>query len=258
MSENVTTPSQLKFLIVTLWVHKLNLKPRLTSQHNLLPLKISFPRHSLNSSAFAQARHHIKIIKMATIDSESMVPAREFTALKPAADIVIGHAQPSEAAAIAKMGADTFTATFGFSVSAEDLATFLNQIYIESAILADLKDPAIETWSARDSTGRVLGMVQLVRGLTEPCVPGDPATHAELRRLYVDTAAHGRGIGSKLIAAVEEQARAEGFKELWLTVWENNNSAERLYLRLGYQKVGATDFLTGECVQTDYVLSKSL
>ncbi|TRX97978.1 hypothetical protein FHL15_001188 [Xylaria flabelliformis] len=195
---------------------------------------------------------------MATIDSESMVPAQEFTSPKPAADIIIGRARPSEAAAIAKIGADTFTATFGFSVSAEDLAMFLSETYIESAVLADLKDPAIETWVARDSTGKVFGMVQLVRGLTEPCVPGDPATHAELRRLYVDTAAHGRGIGSKLIAAVEEQARAEGFKELWLTVWEDNPSAQRLYFRLGYQKVGSTDFLTGECVQTDYVLSKSL
>ncbi|KAI0436841.1 acyl-CoA N-acyltransferase [Xylaria telfairii] len=195
---------------------------------------------------------------MATIDSESMVPAGEFAAPKPAADIIIGHAQPSEAAAIAKIGADTFTATFGFSVSADDLATFLNEMYIESAILADLKDPAIETWAARDAAGKVLGMVQLVRWLTEPCVPGDAATNAELRRLYVDTAAHGRGIGSRLIAAVEEQARVEGFDNLWLTVWENNSSAERLYSRLGFRKVGTTEFLTGECVQTDYVLSKSL
>ncbi|KAI8947983.1 acyl-CoA N-acyltransferase [Xylaria longipes] len=195
---------------------------------------------------------------MATIDSESMVPAQEFTTPKPATDIIIGHAQPSEAAAVAKIGADTFTATFGFSVSAEDLAVFLNETYIESAILADLKDPAIETWSARDPTGKVFGMVQLVRGLTEPCVPGDPATHAELRRLYVDTAAHGRGIGGKLIAAVERQARAEGYKQLWLTVWENNGSAEKLYRKLGWQRVGDTGFRMGECVQKDFVLSKSL
>ncbi|KAI0102134.1 acyl-CoA N-acyltransferase [Nemania sp. FL0031] len=177
---------------------------------------------------------------------------------KPALDIKISHALPSEAAAIAKLGADTFTATFGFSVSAEDLAQFLALTYVESALLADLQDPLIETWAARESTGKVLGMVQLVRDLTEPCVPGDPATHAELRRLYVDTAAHGRGIGSKLIATVEEQARAEGYKQLWLGVWENNDGAEKLYEKLGYKKVGSMNFLTGGCVQTDFVLSKSL
>lgn len=184
-------------------------------------------------------------------------------------DITVGFAEPSEAAAIAKIGADTFTATFGFSVSAEDLASFLGTTYIESVVLSDLQDPTVETWAARDAasgtgTGTVLGMVQMVRGLSEPCIPGHddekqgPAAHAELRRLYVDTAAHGRGIGSKLIAAVEAQARAEGFRQLWLTVWEENRSAQRLYLRLGYEKVGTTEFLTGTCVQTDWVLSKAL
>ncbi|KAI0199095.1 acyl-CoA N-acyltransferase [Astrocystis sublimbata] len=196
---------------------------------------------------------------MATIDSESMVPAQEYTTPKPASgDITVGHAQPSEAAAIAKIGADTYTATFGFFVSAQDLATFLNETYIESVVLADLQDPAVETWAARDSAGKALGMVQLVRSLTEPCVPGDPKTHAELRRLYVDTAAHGKGIGSKLIEAVESQARAEGFKIMWLTVWENNTSAQRLYERLGYEEVGTANFRTGECVQTDHVLYKKL
>ncbi|KAK5630077.1 hypothetical protein RRF57_005792 [Xylaria bambusicola] len=188
-----------------------------------------------------------------------VVPAPELAkAAIPGLDITVGHALTSEAAAIAKIGADTFTATFGFSVSAEDLAMFLAETYSEVTVLADLQDPAVQTWAARDATGKVLGLVQLVRGLSEPCVPGDLATHAELRRLYVDTTAHGRGIGSKLIAAVEEQARAEGFKQLWLTVWEYNPKAAKLYERLGYQKVGAADFVTGTCVQTDWVLSKSL
>ncbi|KAF2972259.1 hypothetical protein GQX73_g1263 [Xylaria multiplex] len=195
-----------------------------------------------------------------TASNEGLAPIIPPTLSQPisVSDITVGHALTSEAAAIASIGADTFTATFGFSVSAEDLAEFLATTYSEVSVLADLKDPAVQTWTARDATGKVLGLVQLVRGISEPCVPGDPATHAELRRLYVDTTAHGRGIGSKLIAAVEDQARAEGFKELWLTVWEHNPKAERLYQRLGYKKYGSTDFLTGACVQTDHVLSKSL
>jgi diamine N-acetyltransferase len=178
---------------------------------------------------------------------------------KPATDIIIGHATPSDAAAIAKIGAETFATTFGFSVSAEDLADFLTTTYTAESTLADMRDSAIATFTARDSAGKILGFVQLVRGLTEPCVPGDDATkHAELRRLYVDGSAHGRGIGSKLVAAVEAQAREEGFEQLWLTVWEKHPGAQKLYQRLGYEKVGSTDFLTGACVQTDWVLSKAL
>ncbi|KAI0394821.1 acyl-CoA N-acyltransferase [Xylariaceae sp. FL0594] len=178
---------------------------------------------------------------------------------EPAKDIIIGYATPEDAEAIAKLGAATFSATFGFSVSAEDLADFVATTYTTESTLADMRDPSISTFAARDTTGKVLAFVQLVRGLTEPCVPGDdPSKHAELRRLYVDSAAHGRGIGSRLIAAVEAQARAEGFEQLWLTVWEKHPGAQKLYLRLGFEKVGSTDFLTGACVQTDWVLSKAL
>jgi ribosomal protein S18 acetylase RimI-like enzyme len=175
-----------------------------------------------------------------------------------ASDITIGYAAASEAAAIAKIGTDTFTIAFGHSVSAQDLADFLATTYSTASVQRDMQNPRVVTWVARDSTSKVLGFVQLVRGLSEPCIPGDAATHAELRRLYVDATAHGRGIGSKLMAAVEAQARAEGFKQLWLTVWEFNPNAQRLYERLGYEKVGAMGFATGKCVQTDFVLCKAL
>ncbi|KAI1200892.1 acyl-CoA N-acyltransferase [Nemania serpens] len=176
----------------------------------------------------------------------------------PASDITVGHALPSEAAAIAKIGADTFTTTFGFAVTPEDLKKFLAETYVESAVLADLADPATETFVARDPAGAVWGMVQLVRNVTDPAVPGDPATHAHLQRLYVVTEAHGRGIGSKLMAAVEAQARAEGFAHMWLTVWENSAGAQRLYAKLGYERVGTAEFPMGDCVHTDHLLSKAL
>ncbi|KAI0428980.1 acyl-CoA N-acyltransferase [Xylaria sp. FL1042] len=202
---------------------------------------------------------------MATVDTSTsnailvpIVPPQDLVKPIPL-DITVGYALASEAAAIAKIGADTFTATFGSSIPAKDLAIFLAATYSEVTVLAELQDPSVQTWAARDgASGKVLGLVQLVRGLSEPCVPGDAAMHAELRHLYVDTAAHGRGIGSKLIDAVEQQARIEGFKQLWLTVWEQNSSAERLYQRLGYQRCGTIEFMTGEFPATDNVLAKSL
>ncbi|KAI1820145.1 acyl-CoA N-acyltransferase [Xylaria intraflava] len=175
-----------------------------------------------------------------------------------ASDIQIGYAVASDAAAIAKIGADTFTATFGYAVPPDDLARFLESTYSETAIQANLNDPSLRTWAARDATGKVLAFVQLGRGRSRPCLPGDAAEHAELGRLYVNTAVHGRGIGSRLIDAVEAEARAEGFKQLWLSVWEHNPRAEKLYLKRGYKRVGTTVFPTGETAHLDFVLSKSL
>ncbi|KAI0175998.1 acyl-CoA N-acyltransferase [Hypoxylon sp. FL1284] len=176
-------------------------------------------------------------------------------------EVTIGDAVLSDAAAIALIGADTYTATFGFSVPADDLAAFLAATYSAAVFEAEIlnaQQAGTGTFVARDgSSGAVLGFVQLVRGLTDPCIPGDAAAHAELRRLYVSTAAHGRGIGTKLVAAVEARAKAEGFQTLWLTVWEDNTNAQRLYERLGYVKVGKTDFATGGCIQTDHVYAKT-
>ncbi|KAI2633755.1 acyl-CoA N-acyltransferase [Hypomontagnella submonticulosa] len=176
-------------------------------------------------------------------------------------EVTIGDALASDAAAIALIGANTFTATFGHTVPADHLAEFLASTYSSEVVEAEIlkaQETNTSTIVARDEAGKVMGFVQLVRELTEPCIPGDASSHAELRRLYVDTTAHGKGIGSKLIAAVEHKAKAEGFKTLWLTVWEHHPQAQRLYQKLGYVKVGETEFATGDSIQMDWVLAKSL
>jgi ribosomal protein S18 acetylase RimI-like enzyme len=53
----------------------------------------------------------------------------------------------------------------------------------------------------------------------------------------VDAAFRGRGIGSALLLALAELAKAEGFNQLSLSV-EPTNPALRLYERLGYRPVG--------------------
>ncbi|KAI1439660.1 acyl-CoA N-acyltransferase [Annulohypoxylon stygium] len=176
-------------------------------------------------------------------------------------EVTIGEALVSDAAAIALIGANTFTTAFGHSVPENDLADFLAATYSEKVVKAEIlsaRENNVTTFVARNKAGVVLGFVQLVRQLSDPCLKGDASSHAELRRLYVDVSTQGLGVGSKLIAAVEEMAKAEGFEQLWLTVWEENTRSQQLYERLGYVKKGETDFATGGCIQTDWVLSKSL
>ena len=47
----------------------------------------------------------------------------------------------------------------------------------------------------------------------------------------------GSGLGSRMMALAEEQARAKGFRKLSLIVLEANAGAKRLYDRLGYREV---------------------
>ena len=60
----------------------------------------------------------------------------------------------------------------------------------------------------------------------------------ELRRLYVDQRQQNLGLGSKLIQQVLQEPVLEDVRSLYLTTWEGNHGAQRLYKRFGFQQVG--------------------
>ncbi|RYP43888.1 hypothetical protein DL768_009593 [Monosporascus sp. mg162] len=197
--------------------------------------------------------------------TEGGMPERQATSSAgPKTNAQIADASPADAQAMAALGAKMFTESFGYSIPPDDLAAFLETTYTAAALEPQLRDPRISTWAAKDAEGgTLLGFVQLVRGKTNECLEEsstdlDTNGLAHLHRLYVDSRAHGGGIGSRLVAVAEERARAEGFAKMWLTAWEENERAQRLYERLGFAKVGKTDFVMGQCVQRDWVMVKDL
>lgn len=52
--------------------------------------------------------------------------------------------------------------------------------------------------------------------------------------IFVAPEARGRGVGSALLAAIEDEARGRGYRELRLDVIDSNPRARALYERLGY------------------------
>jgi ribosomal protein S18 acetylase RimI-like enzyme len=61
---------------------------------------------------------------------------------------------------------------------------------------------------------------------------------ARLYSLASRPEARGKGVGSALLATVEQAARQRGCRELRLEVRIDNASAIRLYERLGYHRLG--------------------
>lgn len=84
---------------------------------------------------------------------------------------------------------------------------------------------------AARSNGRICGTVQL--GLDTP--PNQPH-RADVKKLLVHRAARGRGIGTALMAHVEAVAKQKGRTLLVLDT--ANGTAERLYIRTGWQLLG--------------------
>ncbi|CAL9351884.1 Ribosomal protein S18 acetylase RimI-like enzyme OS=Streptomyces griseomycini OX=66895 GN=FHS37_003241 PE=4 SV=1 [Streptomyces griseomycini] len=62
--------------------------------------------------------------------------------------------------------------------------------------------------------------------------------HADLEKIAVDAAAHGRGVGRALAAALIADAREAGIEVLTLDVRGDNTNALHLYQSLGFTEYG--------------------
>jgi ribosomal protein S18 acetylase RimI-like enzyme len=168
----------------------------------------------------------------------------------------ISDATLSDAAGIAHVGVAVFTSTFGYSMPAADLSTYLEETYSQSRINQDMANPNLHVIVARDGD-KVVGFAMLMEGTSEKCV-AHLEVPMELQRLYVATEYHGCGLGSKLLARVQNMARDKGAKTMWLGVWEENHIAQKVYAKAGFETIGSHDFVMGECVQTDLICWKTL
>ncbi|MCS0591098.1 GNAT family N-acetyltransferase [Massilia norwichensis] len=83
---------------------------------------------------------------------------------------------------------------------------------------------------AEDDRG-IVGTVQLITDM-----PENQPHRADVAKLLVHRRARGAGIGRRLMEAVEDAARAQGRRVLVLDT--ASSTAERLYERLGWQRVG--------------------
>jgi ribosomal protein S18 acetylase RimI-like enzyme len=97
----------------------------------------------------------------------------------------------------------------------------------------DLQPPAGWLWVAT-LDGQAVGCIGL-RYVTED---GDVRV-GELTRVYVSSAARRQGLGSKLLAVVEQQTRADGVTSLRLDVRTDLVEARALYARHGFREAPA-------------------
>ena len=84
---------------------------------------------------------------------------------------------------------------------------------------------------AEDAEG-IVGTVQLITGL-----PDNQPHRADVAKMLVHRRARRRGIAQRLMAAVDDEARAERRTVLVLDT-VTGGDAERLYERAGWQRVG--------------------
>ena len=162
-------------------------------------------------------------------------------------------ATAEDAEALARLGAHTFTDTFGHLYHPADLEIFL-QNHSSANWEKELKDPAFEVMVA-EREGAMIGYVKL----GPPHLPFEPRGEAaELRQLYVVEEAKGQGIAHELMRWVIDRARDKRADYLYLSVFTENHRARRFYEKYGFEPEGTYAFMVGTHADEDIVMRLSL
>ncbi len=162
----------------------------------------------------------------------------------------------ADALALATLARDSFVAAFGTMYSDEDLAAFLEQTKSLAATQAQIADPDSRICLA-EAEGKLLGYCKL-KMISGWSAYARSARTIELKQLYTDPAATGRGIGTILMDWALAEARNEGADEMQLSVWSGNLGGQRFYARYGFAKVADITFRVGAQVDEEFLFARLL
>jgi len=157
--------------------------------------------------------------------------------------------------AIADVGVESFTATYGDTTTADDLAAHLEQFFRSGAVRRELQRPECHYLLASVDS-EPAGFIKL-RDDEHPAVIPTSAP-LEIQMLYIRPAHQRLGLGGRLVDAATEFARQHSAQGLWLSTWEEADWAVSFYQRSGFRPVGTQEFRVGTSPYTDILMWLSL
>jgi ribosomal protein S18 acetylase RimI-like enzyme len=157
---------------------------------------------------------------------------------------------------LADVAARTFPLACPASVSADNIAAFIDENLSEQRFRDYLADPDRWVLAAREDE-RMVGYAMLIRGVPDDddvqrAVSARPAI--ELSKMYVVPDSHGVGVSAAMMTAVLSSARNVGAHAMWLGVNQQNQRAQRFYRKHGFTISGTKTFRLGAGVESDYVM----
>jgi GNAT superfamily N-acetyltransferase len=159
-----------------------------------------------------------------------------------------------DAPALSRLGAETFTETFGHLYDPGDLAAFLVN-HDEANWRQELADPEFAVLLAIDDNGQAVGYAKV----GPPHLPFEPRGQAvELRQLYLLAPFQGRGLADQMMQWVIDEAERRGGNDLYLSVFTENHKARKFYERWGFVAEGRYAFMVGSHADEDIVMRRPL
>ena len=151
-----------------------------------------------------------------------------------------------------RSGMEGITSRFGADTPPEDLADYISREHTPERYRDMLADDRFTILIAKVA-GNLAGLALLVQAPAPPEMQS-PAAALELRRFYIDSAYHGRGVANLLMKEVLAVATDRGEPSLWLSAFSGNGRALSFYKRWGFRIAGTHDFIVGTDRQKDYLM----
>ncbi len=139
--------------------------------------------------------------------------------------LLIRPAEMSDLAAVLNVGRRTWPATYGPVAGDEYVEMGLAKWWTEDATTPSIRAGRV---TVAELDGEVVGIA--AAGMHEK--------HLTLWKLYVLPEHQGKAIGSALLQAVEDRARADNHPDIRLSYLDGSTGAERFYRSKGFVETG--------------------
>lgn len=150
--------------------------------------------------------------------------------------------------AVSGLARIVWQATYPALISQAQIDAMLADRYAAGRILAQLDDPNHAWWGARQGEALV--------GFAHAVLDG---TDCKLDKLYVHPDCQRQGIGAALLHAVQDWAKQQQARRLWLQVNRGNAQAIAAYLKYGFHIAESRVFDIGDgFVMDDHVMELPL
>ncbi|WP_306740495.1 GNAT family N-acetyltransferase, partial [Aerococcus mictus] len=150
---------------------------------------------------------------------------------------------------------ETFSDTFGYASSEEDLQNYLEKAYNIDKLQKELETPDVNFYLLKEEE-EIIGYFKINIGNSQTEHIGDNCL--EIERFYIRKGFKRHGYGRKMMKFIHDLTKYLNRDCIWLGVWEHNQPALNFYSKMGFKRIGQHDFYVGADRQTDYIVSKYL
>ena len=169
--------------------------------------------------------------------------------------LLIRPVQPEELGRLCAFAETTFRVAWQADNEPEPFEQYCRTQFHPDHLQAEMAVPGVEFYFVLLDEALV-AYLKLHTRHSPPDWPHGPAL--QLVRIYVEQSAQSLGLGARLLAFVEDRARATGAGWVWLSVWQKSPRSIAFYQKNGYDIFGVETFWVGDDPQPDWLMCKPL